>query len=343
VATGVALRAATLRLLLVAAAGVLALTDCPGDLPGPHQLPWRQVSVLDLTGGTGRFDYTALDAPQGRLFLAHMGAGQLIEVDVNQHRVVRTITDLPDVHGVIVVPELGRVYATVTARNQLVALDVDTAAIVFTAPTAAYPDGLAYDPRRHTVWTTNENAGSETVVDAATGAVAATVPLGGDVGNVVYDPAIDRMVVAVQGRGDLAVIDPVSKSVVDRIPTPGCEHPHGQALDNVSQIMFVGCEGNATLATVDIAARSVVDHQQVGDTPDVLAYDPSRHRVYVAAESGWVSVADHDHGHLDALGSAHVADGAHTLALDPATGDTYLPIADSGHGIPQLWEYSPTT
>lgn len=329
-----------------ALAGILATATlvaggCATDPPGPNQLPWRQVSTLDLTGGTGRFDYTTLDATRGLLFVAHMGAGQLVKVDVADHRVVRTVEDLPDVHGVIVVPEQQRVYATATGRNQLVALDEETGATVFTAGTDTYPDGLAYDPVRHTVWTTNESAGTETVVEANTGSVVATVPLGGEVGNVVYDAAIDRIVVAVQGRGDLAIIDPASHAVTDRIATPGCEGPHGQALDAATQIMFVGCEGNATLATVDLAHRIVVDHEQVGDTPDVVAYDPARRRVYVAAESGWVSIAEHDHGHLTSHGAEHIADGAHTLVVDPGTGHAFLPIADAD-GTPQLWEYAPT-
>lgn len=320
----------------------LTAAGCAGDPPGPHQLPWQQVSTLDLTGGTGRFDYATFDPTLNLLFVAHMGAGQLIEVDVAQHKVLRTIEDLPDVHGVIVVPETHRVYATATGRNQLVALDEDTGKVIFTADTDAYPDGLAYDPKRHTVWTTNERAGTETVVDAATGAVQASVPLGGEVGNVAYDPASDAMVVAVQGKGDLAVIDPTTHAVTDRIPTPGCEGPHGQVLDNASQVMFVGCEDNATLISVDLARRTVIDHLQVGDNPDVLVFDPGRHRVYVAAESGWVSIADADHGHLTARGSVHVADGAHTLALDLGSGHTFLPVADAGHGTPQLWEYAPT-
>jgi DNA-binding beta-propeller fold protein YncE len=60
--------------------------------------------------------------------------------------------------------------------------------------------------------------------------------------------------------------------------------------------MFVGCESNATMVTVDLADRAVIDRQAVGDTPDVLAYDPAIHRVYVAAESGWVNVFDTDRG-----------------------------------------------
>jgi DNA-binding beta-propeller fold protein YncE len=138
---------------------------------------------------------------------------------------MRTLPNLSDVHGVFVVPDTHRVYATATGSNQLVAIDEDSGAVVFRAPTDTYPDGLAYDPIRRTVWTTNEAAGTETVIDADTGAVRATVPLGGEVGNVVYDTFLDQMVVAVQGRNDLAVIDPVSFTVTERIPTPGCDHP----------------------------------------------------------------------------------------------------------------------
>src|SRR5262245_41488504 len=307
------------------------------------ELPLRQVSETALTGGPVRFDYTALDAGRRRLFIAHMGAGELIDVDVHAHTVVRTVSNLPDVHGVIVVPDKHRVYATATGNNQLVAIDEDSGQVVFRAPTDTYPDGLAYDSIRRTVWTTNESAGTETVIDADTGAVRTTVPLGGEVGNVVYDNFLDAMVVAVQGRNNLAVIDPVSFTVTERIPTPGCDHPHGQALDATDQVMFVGCEANATMVTVDLANRNIVDHHGVGDTPDVLAYDPDAARVYVAAESGWVGIFDHDQRHLILRGSAHLADGAHSLALNPITHHTYFPISKGPEGSPVLWEFEPTS
>ena len=309
--------------------------------PQSTELPLRQVSETTLSGGPVRFDYTALDAERGRLFIAHMGAGELIEVDVRAHAVVRTLPNLPDIHGVIVVPEKHRVYATATANNQLVAIDEDSGQVVFRAPTDTYPDGLAYDPIRHTVWTTNESAGTQTVIDADSGAFRATVPLGGEVGNVVYNPSTDRMVVAVQGRNDLALVDPVSFAVRVRIPTPGCDHPHGQVLDVTDQVMFVGCEANATMVTVDLLNRTMIDHHEVGKTPDVLAYDSDTKRVYVAAESGWVSIFDHDHGHLTARGSAFLADGAHSLALDPTTHHSYIPIPKDHNGSPVLREYEP--
>jgi DNA-binding beta-propeller fold protein YncE len=326
--------------LLAGLAATVALAGCSTSTQS-NELPLRQVSETALSGGPVRFDYTALDVARGRLFIAHMGASQLIDVDVRSHGVVRTLPDLSDVHGVIVVPDKHRVYATATGSNQLVAIDEDSGQIVFRAATDTYPDGLAYDPIRRTVWTTNESAGTETVIDAETGAVRATVPLGGEVGNVVFDSFLDQMVVAVQGRNDLAVIDPVTFVVTERIPTPGCDHPHGQALDGTDRVMFVGCEANATMVTVDLGNRNVIDHHEVGQTPDVLAYDPGANRVYVAAESGWVSIFDDERGHLTLRGSAHLADGAHSLALDPTTHHSYIPIPKGRNGSPVLWEFEP--
>jgi len=327
--------------LLAGVAVTAALAGCSTSPPS-GELPLRQVSETPLTGGPVRFDYTALDAERGRLFIAHMGASELIDVDVRAQKVLRTVPNLPDVHGVIVVPDKHRVYATATGADQLVAIDEDSGQVVFRAPTDTYPDGLAYDPVRRTVWTTNESAGTETVIDAETGAVRATIPLGGEVGNVVYDSFLDQMVVAVQGRNDLAVIDPVSFAVTERIPTPDCDHPHGQALDLPEQVMFVGCEANATMVTVDLINRNVIDHHGVGETPDVLASDAGANRVYVAAESGWVSIFDQDHGHLTERGSAYLADGAHSLALHPTTHHTFIPIPKDHNGSPVLREYEPT-
>jgi len=279
-------------------------------------LPLRAAGEVALPGDSSRFDYASLDAERGLLFVAHLGASEVIEVDVHAHRAVRTISGLSQVHGVLVVPALRRVFATATGANRMVALDEDTGTVVGQAPTGEYPDGLAYDPRRNAVWTTNESEGSETVIDAATSAVRGTVPLGGEVGNVAYDPASDRMLVDVQGRDDLAVIDPAGFMVERRVALPGCDHDHGLALDTSDRLAFVACDGNATLLTVDLNTWQVLGTSPVGQDPDVLAYDAAARRLYVAAESGTVTVLDLHDRRLTVTGSGHLANEAHVIAVD---------------------------
>lgn len=57
--------------------------------------------------------------------MAHLCASEVIEVDVRAHRVVRTITGLSQVHGVLVVPALHRLFATATGDDQMAAVEED--------------------------------------------------------------------------------------------------------------------------------------------------------------------------------------------------------------------------
>jgi len=327
--------------VLVVALAVILVVALTGDDRSTPALPLRTVGEIPLPGEDSRFDYLSLDAGRGLLFVAHLGADEVIEVDVRARTVVRVIHDVAQVHGVLVVPALHRVYATATGDDEMVTLDEDTGEVLHRSPTGAYPDGLAYDSRRREIWTTNESGGSETVIDAMTGAVRGTVDLGGEVGNVAYDPTGDRMLVAVQGRDDLAVIDPGRRAVTRRVPLPGCDHDHGLSLDVENRLAFVACDGNAALLTVDLGTWRVVDTDDVGETPDVLAYDQSAHRLYVAAESGTVTVLDLRERRLTATGSDHLADDAHVVAVDPRTHHSYYPVPAGANGRPALLERAP--
>jgi len=324
--------------LAVVVGTVLALVVRRPGQPSTQPLPLHKVGEISLPGDTSRFDYASLDAERGLLFIAHLGASEVIEVDIRTHRVVRTIGNLSQVHGVLVVPALHRVYATATGSNTLISLDEDTGAVLNQAPTGDYPDGLAYDPHRNAIWTTNESGGSETVVDAATGAVKGTVDLGGDAGNVAYDATADRMLVDVQGHNELAVIDPGTLSVTRRVPLPGCDHDHGLALDSAGRMAFVACDGNATLLTIDLGTWQVTGTADVGQDPDVLAYDRQAHRLYVAAESGTVTVLDERARTATVVGSGHLADGAHVVAVDPTTHHSFYPVPHGADGHPVLLE-----
>jgi DNA-binding beta-propeller fold protein YncE len=150
------------------------------------------------------------------------------------------------------------------------------------------------------------------------------------------------MLVDVQSDNVLAVVDPTTLAVIRRVGLPGCDNDHGLAIDSPHRLAFVACDGNVTLLTVDLTSWQVMDHQQVGQGPDVLAFDPAAQRLYVAAESGWFCIFSQTNRHLTVWGSSHLADGAHVVAVDPATHRTFYPIPSGSDGRPVLLLYDPT-
>ena len=331
-----------MRITFTAVAALFAVAS--GTLADGHAasvgLPLKIVARVPLSGPAVRFDYTSLDPSTNTLWISHMNASQLLAFDVHTRKIVKTIP-APGVHGVIAVPQLGRVFASATDAHEVMTIDAKTGAVLATAPAGDYPDGLAYDPVERHVFVSDESGGVETVINAS-GHRIATIPLGGDAGNVQYDAGSGRIFVDVQTRGDVAIIDPRSNRIVRRIPLAGCANPHGLLVDSSRRLAFIACDANARLLTLDLRSMTVTGTAGVGDTPDVLAFDSSLHRLYVSAESGVVAVfAEHAHG-LTKLGQAMLAPHAHTVAIDSRTHLVYFPLESGSTGRPQLLIMAPS-
>jgi DNA-binding beta-propeller fold protein YncE len=286
----------------------------------------RLAADLPLPGGASRFDYQSFDDTTGRLYVAHMGAGQVVVVDTASQRVVGTVDDLPTVTGVLVVPELGRVFAAVAGDHQVAVIDSRSLQVIARVGRIGFPDGLDYAPGAGRVFVSDESGGGELVLDATTMQAVTTIDLGGEAGNTHYDPVSGCVFVAVQTRDELVTIDPTTDEIVGRQALGAtCRGPHGFLIDPPRRVAFVTCEGNATLLVVDLRTMAVTASQPVGDGPDVLAFDPGWRRLYVASEAGIVSVFDERDGALTPVGE-YAAPHAHSVAVDPRTHRVYLPL-----------------
>jgi YVTN family beta-propeller protein len=307
-------------------------------------LPASFYTVRDvpLPGDTSRFDYVSLDASSHRLFIAHLGAGTVPVYDIGAGAIVGEVQNVPGVHGVLAVPELGRVYASATDTNQVAVIDPQSLSVMATIPGGEYPDGIAYDPELGKLYVSDESGGTDTVIDTSSNQVVATIPLGGDVGNTQFDAGAHRIIAAVQTRNQVVTIDPQSDQVTGRYDTPGCDHPHGVQISPDRPLAFVACEGNAKLVVMDLQNMSVTESHDVGSVPDVLAFDAPRRVLYVAAESGPATAFSETDTGLKPLAQQNVGPNAHSMAVDPDTGYVYFPLANFG-GQPMLRETSVTT
>lgn len=302
-----------------------AATATTGTEAGASSLPLRRVADIPLPGGSSRFDYQSLDARRHVLYIAHLGASQVVAVNVARRRVIRDVGGISSVHGVIAA---GRVYATATGTHQLVALRARDLHVLWRAPAGTFPDGLAYDAAAKRVFVADESGRADVVVDAARGRTLRTIALGGTAGNVQYDPVAKRVLAAVAGREQLVVIDPRRLRIVARYALAGCSGAHGVHLDARRRLAFVACEDNARLLVVDLTRGRVTGSFGAGETPDVLDFDPGLRRLYVAAESGVVAMFGERGRTLVKLGQDMLAPGAHSVAVDPATHLVYFPLED---------------
>lgn len=312
---------------------LLSVSFACAQQPVQGQTVLAKVADIPMPGPAVRFDYQTFDPASGRLYIAHMNADQLVVFDTSKRQVVANLDGFKRVHGVTVAPEIHRLYASVTGNHEVAAVDTDSLKTVGTAGPITYPDGLAYAPKQNRLFVSDEHGGVDAVIDAANNKLIASIPLGGGAGNTVYDSLSGHILVAIHGVNQLAFIDPATNQIVSRIPLVGINNPHGIALDISDRIAFVAGEENHSLAMVDLRTMKVLSTYQVGEDPDVLAYDPGLKRLYVSAESGTVTVF-HNHNKSLTLLSSFEMPHAHTVAVDPKTHYVYFPLENiNGHPV----------
>ena len=329
-------------------AGIAAVTAALAVIALPFaarssELPLRQVGAdIPLPGQANRFDYASVDPQRRLLFLAHLGSGMVTAVDLRANRVIANVSDVPSVHGVLAVPELGEVFASATGRNRLDVISEENFRVIARAPAGTYPDGMAYAPDSRELFISDESGRTGTVIDTRTNRRIATIPLGGEVGNSQYDPITHKIFVDVQTLDEIAAIDPRTNKLVARYPLPrSCRDDHSLLIDAPARLAFVACDDNAKLLLVDMTDMHVLSVHDVGGDPDVLAFDPGLRRLYVASESGVVAVFEVEAKGLRLLGLKFLAHEAHSVAVDPATHLVYFPLQNI-HGRGVLRVMSPT-
>jgi DNA-binding beta-propeller fold protein YncE len=309
---------------LVQAAAVLAVSTACGAVGAP--LPLTTVKDIPVGAPTGRFDYASLDPKTGLLFVADLAGGRVLAFDVRSERLVKAIGNVPSVHGVLAVPELGRAYASATGAHETLAIDEKTLTVVARSPSGRYPDGIAWDPRERKVYVSDETGGVVAVIDAAKHRLVTTISMNSEVGNTQYDPGSGLIYSNAQTSQQLVGIDPKTDKIVSRDRIDGCEGNHGLLIDAPRRLALIACEGNGRLVLFSLARRAKLGEDSVGRVPDVLAYDPERAWLYVASESGVVSVFRVDPDKLVKLGQELLANNAHVVAVDPSTHRVFFPL-----------------
>ncbi|OIQ94507.1 hypothetical protein GALL_235570 [mine drainage metagenome] len=313
-------RAGLAVLALMPAAALALMPRASGAAPAPRD--FSLVKTVPI-GGPDKWDYLVYDAGDGRLLVAH--GSEVTVLDGASGRIVGRIGGLKGVHGVALVPGLGRGFAA----NGGGATMFDTARLtpLASVPTAAGADAAVYDPASRHVFVMNGRARSITAIDPGRAAPLATVPFGGKPEFAVADGA-GSLFVNREDQAEIVRLDTKGPRIAARWPLPGCVEPQGLALDAAHHWLFSGCS-NEKLMVVDARTGHIIDTLPIGRVNDAVLFDARRGMVFTSNSDGTVSrIAETGAGGFAVLPPLRSEPGARTMAFDSRRGRLYLVTAD---------------
>jgi DNA-binding beta-propeller fold protein YncE len=283
----------------------------------------RDLGFVDLPAHAkaGGFDHAAVHQPTGRIYVAHTANDAIDVIDIGTQRYVSSIAGLTGVAGALVAePDL--VFTSNRGDNTVGIFTTADASRVETVGVGIRPNGLAYDPRRARLLAAHVGdpaiPGSCTVsiVDVRARKRLADIPVAGRTRWTVYDRVADVFHVNIADPPQVVVVaagDPVRIHRVVAIPHAG---PHGLDLDVTHRRLFCACDAGV-LVELDADSGTVVATHAIAGVPDVVFFNASLRRLYVAiGDPGVIEVFDTAPlRHRETVRTEH---GAHTLSFDAA-------------------------
>lgn len=302
------------------------------------------ITSVSLSGSASRFDYQSIDLKSNRLYISHMGADAVTVVDIKSQQVVADIKGIDRPTGVLVIPNISKVYVSASGAKQIVSIDTSTSTypILHRISAGSFPDGIAYDPTSQRLFVSDESGKQVSVIDTRTDTLIGTVEIGGEVGNTRFDSVSGMIYSADQSNNTLVAINPSSLKIEQRIPLTNCSGPHGFYLDNATHYALITCQDSATFIALDLSTGKTIGTDTVGSSPDVLAFDTWLRRLYVASESGTLSIFEVQQGSVKKIAEGFLADHAHTVSVDSRTHRVFVPL-ESVKGKPVLHIYEPAS
>ena len=277
-------------------------------------------------GGTGGWDYVAVDPSAHRLYATH---GTIVEVvDTDSGKVVGQVPQLHGVHGVAIDTDLGKGFISNGQSNSVTIFDLKTLAKTGEPQTGQNPDSICYEPKTKRIFTFNGRSNDSTAIDAKTNEIVKTFPVGQKPEFCAVDGE-GKVFVNLEDTSEIVEIDATKPAVTRHAPLAPCEEPSGLAIDVKNKKLFSVCS-NKMMAVVDIPSLKVIATPPIGSGPDAAAFDPGTGLAFSSNGEGTLSIVKMVNGKYDTVDTVPTERGARTMTLDPKTHKVYLLAAEYG-------------
>ena len=287
---------------------------------------YKIISKIKI-GGTGGWDYIAVDPNSDRVFASH---GALVEVvDTKAGKVVGQITQLHGVHGIAVVHEFDKGFITNGQSNSVTVFDLKTLARVAEPQTGQNPDSVCFEPKTKRIFTFNGRSNDSTAIDPKTNEVIKSFPVGGKPEECAAD-GTGKLYVNLEDSSEIIEIDAATSSILRHASLAPCESPSGLAIDLKNKKLFSACE-NKMMAVTDIPTLKVIATAPTGAGADGAGFDSGLGLAFSSnGADGTLSIIKQVNGRYQNVENVTTERGARTMTVDSKNHRVYLPAAEYG-------------
>jgi hypothetical protein len=306
----------------------LALIACSIFAQVPAQEPASSSPRVHkiAVGGEGGWDYLTVDPDARRLYVSR--ANRVVVIDLDKEAVVGELADTPGVHGIAVVPALGKGFTSNGSDSSVTVFDVKSLKATGKIKARGVPDAILYDPASNRVVTFNHGTNDGTAIDPATEKVVGTIDFGGEPEAAVADGK-GRIFVNIRSSSEIAEFDPLTLKILNRWPLAPGQRPNGLSIDAKNRRLFSGCNGNSKMIVMDADKGTVLATVDIGRGSDGCGFDAAKGLAYSAnGGDGTVTViGEPEPGKFKVVATIQTQPTARTMTLDPKTHRLYLSAA----------------
>jgi DNA-binding beta-propeller fold protein YncE len=314
-------------ILLFGAVPFVMATGVFAQIPSTPSSKVHKIAI----GGEGGWDYLCADAAARRLYVSR--GNRIVVVDTESEKVVGELADTPGVHGVALVPDLGRGFTSNGGDNTVTAFDLKTLKAAGKVKVGGRPDAIMFDPVSHRVFTFNHGSRDATAVDPSALSVAGTVALDG-VPEAAVPDGRGHVFVNIMDKGEVVEFDARTLRVLNRWSLAPGTRPTGLALDPEHRRLFSTCSGSQSMVVLDADSGKVLARLPIGRGSDGCVFDSDRGLAFSSdgGDGTLTVVGAREPGQFAVLATIPTQRSARTMALDPETHRIYLAAATAATG-----------
>ena len=281
-----------------------------------------------VIGGSGGWDYLALDAPSRLLYVSHGNAFEVVNVDTGAK--LDPMANLKGVHGVAFAPDRGRGYISNGQGNSVTVFDLKTRQVIeeISISPAQNPDAILYDAFSGRVFAFNGRTANATAIDAATDKVVGTVDIGG---KPEFAQTDGKGIIFVnnEDKSEIVAFDANTLEVKKRWSIAPGEGPSGLAIDLKNKRLFSVCD--KVMVVSDFENGKVVTTVPIGGGPDAVRFDPGTGLVFSSNGEGTLTVVRQESADKYSVQeTVKTAPRARTMELDLKTHNVFVVTAEFG-------------